>query len=1313
MNRRVLSFTSLASTSFVGLLFFCVTLTGCSFDDTGLDARLCDTPAECPDGSDCVDGVCVSGDVDAPPDTGLPDATPDTDDPDTRPDGGPDRDTDTRTDIIPDCVSGERVCDGQIARVCRADGTFASTNCAVGDPCGAGGEGCLCDDGRCRARVCRTGQLRCSGSTIEICNDDGTAFVAAGACSDSEICISGVCQSTACEPGETRCSGDTLITCIGGGANDQQTPCGAAGRTCTETEDGARCVLRICEPGSAECTTNDDGAFVARQCSADGLSYTSEVVCDETDVCSDGMCTARICFPGVATCVDNGAYVACDASGGSTSIITCEDNEYCAEPVEGQARCVTQVCEPGVGSCIPGENRRQVCNPLGSGFLPTEACGDGRFCFAGECGDEQCIAGVQICEDPFTAARCNEDASVLEIEECAIDEFCAVQDGEARCLPQVCEPGTLSCSDDGRPERCNLAGGAFIPQPACPEDEACFEGRCETTVCEPSAATCVDVFTVGLCNEAGTSFDEEECPITEFCADGACQPQVCTPMERICADDDTVQVCNGAGSGVTFESCGAGDYCEAGTCTPQVCTPGESICLDEETREFCNVRGSAFVEETCGEDQACLDGDCVTAICEPETIRCATPTTVGTCNETGTGEELTPCDTDEACVDGACQSAICAPGTRTCADANTERLCDATGTAETLTPCATNERCASGQCRPLVCEASTQVCDGETRVICDETGTEVTTIPCGTDEFCTNGQCVAQVCQPGVATCANNSTVATCNARGSGFDNTSCGALQQCRDGACRDIICTPNARRCIDAFTVAVCGAFGLSESTEPCPEDTYCSGGSCLDMVCEPRARSCQDDATALTCNPTGSALVETACTEDEICRDGLCREIVCTPSETFCSGNTRRTCNADGTASTFVEACDAGCEDGTCVPPVCGDGIVQESIGEECDDQNDNPCDGCHECRINNVGNIVPNTRSAPGTTYVPGDDLFTIEAWLRITGPGMLLGIGDIPSGAPADHAALLVNSSGNLVFRIEIDGERILAVSPSSVSGTGWRHVAAVRHAERSLDLYIDGRLVATATDTGAGGDIQGTGDIFIGALTTPNILVPANAQIDDLRISTIARYETSYQPPRTTTTDADTLALYRFNEVGGNTVNDEVGTRHLTVTTFTRGANNCFGAPANSLVCGDGVRAPWEVCDDPESDACSESCDIVCNAIRGPTHNCYESVAVERSWDAAQAACGVLGGNLITIESAAENTWLRRRFGPTDRWIGLRAPTGDPIFAWISGSSASYRNWAAGQPIRAGMRDCAYWASGTQQWSTSVCSVPRASFCEF
>ncbi|AII54391.1 IPT/TIG domain-containing protein [Hymenobacter sp. APR13] len=64
----------------------------------------------------------------------------------------------------------------------------------------------------------------------------------------------------------------------------------------------------------------------------------------------------------------------------------------------------------------------------------------------------------------------------------------------------------------------------------------------------------------------------------------------------------------------------------------------------------------------------------------------------------------------------------------------------------------------------------------------------------------------------------------------------------------------------------------------------------------------------------------------------------------------------------------------------------------------------------------------------------------------------------------------------------------------------------------------------------------------------------------------------------------------------------------------------------------------------------------------------------------AYARARAAGAYLVTINDAAENAYVQGLASGTDLWLGLNDFAVEGTFRWQDGSTASYRNWAGGEP---------------------------------
>lgn len=99
--------------------------------------------------------------------------------------------------------------------------------------------------------------------------------------------------------------------------------------------------------------------------------------------------------------------------------------------------------------------------------------------------------------------------------------------------------------------------------------------------------------------------------------------------------------------------------------------------------------------------------------------------------------------------------------------------------------------------------------------------------------------------------------------------------------------------------------------------------------------------------------------------------------------------------------------------------------------------------------------------------------------------------------------------------------------------------------------------------------------------------------------------------------------------------------------------------------------------------------------IWGANGHEYEVVNAEGvKWTDAASAVAALGGgwHLATITSSAEQTFVSSLLSTTlpnrsHYWLGANDTAAEGSFAWVTGETFSYTNWAGGEPNNSGDED--------------------------
>ncbi|MEM8504707.1 MAG: sialate O-acetylesterase [Cyanobacteria bacterium P01_D01_bin.1] len=111
--------------------------------------------------------------------------------------------------------------------------------------------------------------------------------------------------------------------------------------------------------------------------------------------------------------------------------------------------------------------------------------------------------------------------------------------------------------------------------------------------------------------------------------------------------------------------------------------------------------------------------------------------------------------------------------------------------------------------------------------------------------------------------------------------------------------------------------------------------------------------------------------------------------------------------------------------------------------------------------------------------------------------------------------------------------------------------------------------------------------------------------------------------------------------------------------------------------------------------------------IPSPNGSTYRLTSQSKTWEEAQAEAVAAGGNLVTINDAEEEAFLKQTFGDSEGfWIGINDRRREGQFEWVSGEAVTYTNWAPGEPNDAlGNQDYGWINySSSKQWDDAFSS---------
>ena len=164
------------------------------------------------------------------------------------------------------------------------------------------------------------GDRRCSGNTIEVCNDRWQ-WVPDKNCGD-DVCVAGKCEPSICDPDMPSClDSTTRAVCNSDGTGWLESEsCGRG-----YCQDGA-CRDPYCRRGDRKCDDRKDAYYV---CTNSG-QWRGPTMCSGDDACIDGVCQKRVCTSETRTCTRDGkAIETCRQKGTRKSRTPCGSGQLC------------------------------------------------------------------------------------------------------------------------------------------------------------------------------------------------------------------------------------------------------------------------------------------------------------------------------------------------------------------------------------------------------------------------------------------------------------------------------------------------------------------------------------------------------------------------------------------------------------------------------------------------------------------------------------------------------------------------------------------------------------------------------------------------------------------------------------------------------------------------------------------------------------------------------------------------------------------------------------------------------------------------
>ena len=682
------------------------------------------------------------------------------------------------------------------------------------------------------------------------------------------------------------------------------------------------------------------------------------VQCGMDSHCDDGLycngqesCNAGSCAIGVAPNINDGISCTSDTCDEANDIIIhspnnnlCQNGLWCdgTEVCDVSLGCragTTIICDDGKqctsNNCFEGLNRNDNAGICTYGSTNCDICGNNVIETGEQCDDGNTLSGdgcSSICQ--------------IEIPSCVLtnaywSKTSAIQ-GEILTLTiegNNCNGKTIDLNvfeeDDLDPDDSalirpgatafNMAGRAVVSWTAewqCDGEDPLGSGICWKG--DP------EYYFLGLLRENGAiNIQSSTVSVTALvatCGNGVFQGTEQCDDGNTNNNDACTNTCLNARCGDNLIRPGF-EFCDGNS---RVCTTTQGYSGTETCNSQCTAFDSCISFERCGDGiiQNGAGEICDNGLANGQPNKCnlqCTGITIPICgnNEEESNEQ---CDDGNsinedsctnACIDAVCGDGFTQIGMETCDDG---LLNGQPGKCNSLCSGTTSSICGNN-----IPETGEQ-CDDGNFVQTDDCTNSCRTAICR-DNFIKENQ---EICDGNFRVCSVNgyNGIETCNLECNGFN--PCIAVENCGDGIrngnemCDDGNAI-NGDLCTNACTNAVCGDEIKQLGVEDCDEVSSKCTGLCKFTTC----------GDGIVQAPNGLGINE------------------------ICDGNSQP-CSELGYAG--VVACSGTCVNyGLCViTERCGDGIIQSSAGEQCDDGNAVDSDGCNAFCRNEIIGLPPTLQ-----------------------------------------------------------------------------------------------------------------------------------------------------------------------------------------------------------------------------------------------------------------------------------------------------------------------------------------------------------------